>query len=43
MISTLLTLAAMIIFVLFPALIPAAVHAVHTLRNWQPARRLASA
>ena len=42
MITSLLTLAAMFIFVLFPALVPAAVHAVHALRN-RPAGRLATA
>ena len=40
MIATLLTLAGMLLFVLFPALIPAAVHVVYALRNRQPAGRL---
>jgi hypothetical protein len=43
MITTILTLAAMLMFVLFPALIPAAVHAVHAVRNRQPFSRLATA
>jgi hypothetical protein len=36
MITTLLTIAAMFAFVLAPALIPAVIHAVHGIRNWQP-------
>lgn len=36
MFTSLLTIAAMFAFVLAPALIPAAVHAVHGIRNWQP-------
>jgi len=36
MFTTLLTIAAMFTFVLAPALIPAAVHVVHGIRNWQP-------
>jgi hypothetical protein len=36
MFTTLLTIAAMFAFVLAPALIPAAVHVVHGIRNWQP-------
>jgi hypothetical protein len=36
MIATILTITAMLMFVLLPALIPAAVHAVHAVRNWQP-------
>ena len=36
MTATILTLTAMFMFVLLPALIPAAVHAVHAVRNWQP-------
>jgi hypothetical protein len=36
MTATILTIAAMFMFVLLPALIPAAVHAVHAVRNFQP-------
>lgn len=43
MIATLLTLVAMLLFVLFPALIPAAVHVVYAVRNRQPVGRLAVA
>lgn len=43
MITTLLTLVAMLLFVLFPALIPAAVHVVYALRNRQPVGRFAAA
>ena len=43
MIATLLTLLAMLLFVLFPALIPAAVHVVCAVRNRQPVGRLAVA
>jgi hypothetical protein len=43
MIATLLTLTAMLLFVLFPALIPAVIHVVHAARNRQPAGRLAAA
>jgi hypothetical protein len=41
MITTFLTIAAMLAFVLAPALIPAVVHAVHAARNWQPNLALA--
>ncbi len=43
MIATLLTLAAMLLFVLLPALIPGAVHVVYLVRNRQPIGRLAAA
>ena len=43
MIATLLTLVAMLLFVLLPALIPAAVHVVHAVSNRRPAGRLAAA
>src|ERR1700761_4354545 len=43
MITTLLTITAMLIFVLFPALLPAAVHAVHGIRNWLQAGALTGA
>jgi hypothetical protein len=36
MIITFLTIAAMLALVLSPVLIPATVHAVHAVRNWQP-------
>jgi hypothetical protein len=36
MFTTLLTIAAMFAFVLAPALIPAVIHAVHGVRNWEP-------
>jgi hypothetical protein len=36
MFTSILTIAAMFAFVLLPALIPAAVHVVHGVRNWQP-------
>jgi len=36
MITTCLTLAAMLAFVLFPLFIPITVDAVHALRNWHP-------
>jgi hypothetical protein len=34
--TTYLTLAAMLAFVLFPLLIPTTIHAVHAVRYWQP-------
>jgi|GEM_PF-4369406 hypothetical protein len=34
--TTYLTLAAMLAFVLFPLLIPTTVHAVHAVRHWRP-------
>ena len=34
--TTYLTLAAMLAFVLFPVLIPATLHAVHAVRGWRP-------
>jgi hypothetical protein len=42
MFTTCLTLAAMLIFVVFPVLIPAAVHAVHAVAQWHPTWKPAS-
>jgi hypothetical protein len=36
MITTYLTIAGMLAFILSPALIPVTVHAIHAVRQWQP-------
>ncbi|MGO8967468.1 MAG: hypothetical protein ACLQGN_28740 [Mycobacterium sp.] len=36
MITTYLTIAGMLAFVLSPALIPVTVHAIHAVRHWHP-------